>query len=370
LLAVFLFAFTSTSWSYAVTLYQHPLTVLLIASGIYSVWKYKNSPSSYFYPSIVWFNYALAVFIDYPNALLYLPVVIYLFFVAFQYQRTSSEVKIGIRKPVVLAFISFALVTGLHFVHNQHYFGSWRTLSGSLVGYKTIVENNLTDANNEEVQKTLDGLAKNKSNVAKFFSEQNLPNSFGTLMFSRDRGLFLYWPLALLGFLGMTIRMRKTTAETGVLFGIMAVNVFLYSSWGDPWGGWAYGPRYLIPTMAVLSMFAADFIASKGFAWLKKILAFILGLYSIAIALLGVLTSNAVPPRIENNPLGYNFFRNIKLLEEGQSGSFAYKTFFAGDMTLRTYYAIIFLALVALFIFILFVLPKIEKEDAQLQNKD
>jgi len=38
---------------------------------------------------------------------------------------------------------------------------------------------------------------------------------------------------------------------------IAGTNLMIYSMWGDPWGGWAFGSRYLIPAYAAISVFLA-----------------------------------------------------------------------------------------------------------------
>ena len=40
--AVIIFAFGCTAWSYAITLYQHPVTVFFMLSGFYAVWRFSQ----------------------------------------------------------------------------------------------------------------------------------------------------------------------------------------------------------------------------------------------------------------------------------------------------------------------------------------
>src|SRR5579859_8026983 len=81
LTAPLVFAFGSTSWSYAITMYQHHVTTFFIISSFYAVWKFKQQKKySWVWATLIWTNYALAIFIDYPNAMLLLPVMVYFFF--------------------------------------------------------------------------------------------------------------------------------------------------------------------------------------------------------------------------------------------------------------------------------------------------
>jgi hypothetical protein len=128
-------------------------------------------------------------------------------------------------------------------------------------------------------------------------------------------------------------------SETNTLVGLIAINIFLYSSWGDPWGGWAFGTRYLIPTMAYLSLFVGIWISKKYSLW-KAIPAFILFSFSSAVSLLGVLTTNAIPPKVEADFLhtGYNFMQNLIFFKDGKSSSFIFNTYASHYVSLTQYY--------------------------------
>src|SRR3989344_440537 len=62
LLATINFGFATTSWSYAVTLYQHHVSLFLLLSGFYLVYKFKEKKTgkliSIFFASYIWFAYA------------------------------------------------------------------------------------------------------------------------------------------------------------------------------------------------------------------------------------------------------------------------------------------------------------------------
>ncbi|MCL5774636.1 MAG: hypothetical protein M1333_00320 [Patescibacteria group bacterium] len=77
--AVLVYAFATTSWSYAITLYQHQVTVFFTMSAFYAVWKYsRGNKMSWLWAAWAWLAYGLAISVDYPNALLMLPVMVYL----------------------------------------------------------------------------------------------------------------------------------------------------------------------------------------------------------------------------------------------------------------------------------------------------
>lgn len=366
--AVLVFAFGSTAWSYAVTLYQHHVTAFLILSGFYAVWRYRQRGSgSWLWGLWVWLAYGLAMSIDYPNAVLMLPVMVYFLIVSVTVDRAPGKLLLGLRPAILLTSVAFLFISGLHGYHNYRHFGSPLKLSGGIVGYKTLQENDLLGKDDAEVRVKISQLEKQKS-VTKFFSEERVPNSFGTLLFSKDRGLFFFGPIFLLALFGIFSALRgKLGTERGVLLGLVAVNLFLYSSWGDPWGGWAYGTRYLIPSMAVLSLFLASWLAEGKRPLYRRLLAVPLFIYSSAVALLGALTTNAVPPRIEADYLGmrYNFLYNLDFLKAGQSGSFLYNTYLRDFLSLGQYYLLLYGVVLAAFLFVLFILPLFERHDHQ-----
>lgn len=360
LMTVFTFAFASTAWSYAITLYQHHVTAFFILASFYAVWRYRQGGQlSFVWAIFVWINYALAITIDYPNAVLMLPVMIYLLLSTVQLSATTKSLSVYVRMSGIVTLLAFIALSGLHLYHNAYYLGSPTQLSGTLVGYKTILEDQLSES--EDID-TLETLAEEKT-VQSFFTEENVPFGFYTLTVSDDRGIFFYTPLFLLVFLGgWALFQRGIKIEDGILLTLVGVNLLLYSSWGDPWGGWAFGPRYLIPSMGIIALYTWYGIWHSGKHFMLRFLAVTLFVYSAAISLLGALTTNAVPPKIEGVYLGakYNFLRNLEFFEQGKSGSFLYNTYFADAISLPTYYTLILVFIIVVVTLIVFVVPTFE----------
>ena len=360
LMTVISFAFASTAWSYAITLYQHHLTAFFILSSFYAVWRYERSGRfGFFWTLFVWINYGLAISIDYPNAVLMLPVMIYLLVTTVKLRFTEETVSTTIRFGAIFTILAFIGVMGLHAYHNNFYFNSPTKLSSTIIGYKTIEQQELSETENPEEFAAVES----SKTVQSFFTEENVPRGLYTLTISEDRGLFFYTPLFLFALLGLYYMIKRgITKEEGFLLGIVGVNFLVYTSWGDPWGGWAYGPRYLIPSMGIFSILTWYGVWHFGKPMVSKILAFILFVYSSAIALLGALTTNAVPPKSEGIffDVKYNFVRNFDLLIEGKSGSFLYNEFIGTTVSLQLYYLVILAFVVAIAALIIFILPKFE----------
>ena len=360
ILAPVIFAFGSSAWSYSGTLYQHHPTVFFLISGFYWAWRYKQGGKfSWLWACLVWAGYALSIAIDYPNAVLMLPVMVYLLVSAFSITDSLDSIKINFRSSLIATFIIFAIITGAHLYHNKIHFGGWTKLSGELVSYKTLVERNL-DPDAPETKIILQELGHKKSAIA-FFSEFRIVRGFNTLMFASDRGLFVFAPIFILGILGLIYALKKEiNMEFLTLLGIIIGNVFLYSSWGDPWGGWAYGPRYLILSMSILSIFTANFLVTGSRLLMKRMIALLLFLYSSAIGLLGAITTNAVPPSVEAVGLGVssNYMFNVPFLENGQTSSFIYRIYLHNYLSLTDYFFYIFGLVALVFIYLVFVMPK------------
>ncbi len=355
ILVSFIFGFASTSWSYAITLSQHHVTTFFILSAFYAAWRYKNTQRlSWLYSLYVWFAYGASIFLDYPNVVLLAPIMLYHFFTAFQIEKLKTKTKINFRLPYLITSIIFFLLLALHGYYNYANFGSPTKLSGSLVGYKTIKEQKLL----QDTQGTakIKNIAEEKT-IQGFFQEDQFPQGLSILTGSLDRGLLLYSPLFALSIIGIFLALRKITLESGILISAVLVNFFLYSSWGDPWGGWAFGPRYLIPSMAILAIFCAAWLNNTKYKIISRIAAFILFMYSSAVALLGAITTSQVPPKIEADYLHtkYNFLLNYDYFRDGRSGSFIFNEYASNYVSLQQYFLIIWGTLLLIVFLLLFI---------------
>lgn len=340
LFGAFLFAFGTTSWSYAITLYQHHVTLFFLLSGFIAAWKFRmESKLSWAYSAYVWASYGAALFLDYPNAVLLAPVMVYHFLSAWQVKQLTTVTRVQLRLSYIITAVFCIALFALHGYYNTVNFGGPLRLSGGLIGYKTIREQGLqSKQRGAEKIKEL----QSEKEVKNFFKEELTPKGVSILLASRDRGLLFYSPVLIIGILGLLMSLSVLTAETTLLIGIVAVNLFLYSSWGDPWGGWAYGPRYLIPTMAVLSLFTGTYLSGLRGRLRRigiKIVTLMLFGYSSAVSLLGALTTNAVPPKIEADYLKmhYNFLHNLIFYSHGQSGSYFYNVVLSKQVSLQQY---------------------------------
>jgi hypothetical protein len=84
----------------------------------------------------------------------------------------------------------------------------------------------------------------------------------GGVLVSPNRGLFVFTPIALLGFYGLvrgSLRSRQERDPLIPLFGLaVAVHLLAVASYREWGGGWTFGPRYLVDILPVLGLAAAD----------------------------------------------------------------------------------------------------------------
>lgn len=339
--AALTFSVGSFALSYATTLYQHHATTFFILSGFYGVWQFSQKRwYGYLWGLWTWIAFGLSIWIDYPNAILLAPVMIYFAACAIKMTTIPNGVQIKLRWSAALLGIAGAALIAAHGYYNYIQFESPTRLSGHLVGYKTVLEENIDrNAADSDI-----GKLQAEKESASFFKEELMPNGLHTLLTAPDKGIFIFAPIFIIGFITMIIVLTRPTTEYVMLSSIVFTHITLYSSWADPWGGWAYGPRYMIPVAAILSIFIARALSIQN-AWKYaiRILAIVLFSVSAVITWIGALTTNAVPPASEaaalNTSYGVQYAWNF--LVDNRSGSFAFNHFVKNYMHLNDYFRIL-----------------------------
>lgn len=342
----FVFIFATPAFTYAVSLYQHHISTFLILLSVYLLLRFNNIWSL----GIIWILLAASILIDYPNLFLMLPIG---FFALGRFIRIKSEEKFTISiKPLgFLTLLTVGLPLSFFLWFNNASYGNPLQFSGTIKSVKTIDDKGQPiETQNYTVppgQPKSPG-QKEKSSI-RFFNPRDLLAGFNTHLFSLDRGIIFFTPVILLGIIGAAISYREKNRIIPVLLGIIGFNVLLYSMWGDPYGGWAFGSRYLIPSYAILSIFLAltltKFSKNKVFILLFLVLA----IYSIAVNTLGAVTSSRNPPKVEAVPLNqvtgrqekYTYERNWEYLLENKSKSFLWRSWAGSYLSAREYYLLI-----------------------------
>ena len=74
------------------------------------------------------------------------------------------------------------------------------------------------------------------------------------LLLSPAAGLFIYVPLLPLALIGLFLTMRRLPLLASTALALLALRILVYAVWFGWSAYWAWGPRYLVPTMAVLAV--------------------------------------------------------------------------------------------------------------------
>ncbi len=336
LFAGMVFLFATPAYPYAVTLYQHHFSTFLILLSVYILTK-QNSFSAW---AGILFIISVSFLIDYPNIILMFPFLLYIAvrlaelpFREIGWKKTARGIALLLAAPILPALM-------LMYFNNASY-GNPFQLSGTVKTVKDIKimaqganyhdENVLVTELDRELLKNKRGGGYEKT-ASGFFREENFVNGIYILLASPDRGLLYYAPVVALGVFGIMHAIRKKMQLADLLVMLVGANVLIYSLWGDPWGGWAFGARYLIPSYAVLSIFFGLFLTRvrrRNFVWFVSLSLF---LYGIIVNTAGAVTSNSNPPFIEVEALekatgmkqAYTWERNFGYLRSDFSKSFFY----------------------------------------------
>ncbi len=101
------------------------------------------------------------------------------------------------------------------------------------------------------------------------------PGSFYLLLISPERGLLFYMPWVVFGFLGFfknSARAGEVIKNTPLPVMVLAY-ILLFSSYYMPSGGWAFGPRHLIPILPFLALGLYSFVrGSRSRAFIVLVL--------------------------------------------------------------------------------------------------
>lgn len=343
LVVAIIYGFSSTGWSYSTTLYQHQITVFFMLSSFYFVWRYKQKGVlSFLWTTLAWLEFGLSITVDYPNAILLSPIMIYLLLSSVKFKNIDSKFKVSLRPIYIFSVIGLLLVAFWIGKYDNDNFGGPFKTSQTITSYKALKEGIV--ANNQQAIAKAD----DQRIPSSIFTEYSLVNGAYELLFAPDKGVFIFSPILFLGLLGIYLKRHSLALEDGVLIGLILVNFSLYASFGDPYGGWAFGPRYFIPSMAFLALYTGVFLEYFRYHLAAKIITLVLFCYSTAVALLGALTTNAVPPQIEADYLHmkYGYFYNMDFFFRGQSSSFAYNSYFHNLMSLQEYFLYIYIFLI------------------------
>lgn len=356
------FSLSSVAWPYSVSLSAHTVSAFITILGLYSLISVlRSDTNSKLHLAVIGFLTGLNFLIDYPNILIFFPISL----TAFLYKIvhiTSDKEEYVIEQnflskiPLILGFM---LPITLFVAFNMHYFQKPIAFTNTY----TIKFLEVEGINFNDIELS-NKIFENRDYGNRFSIEQTI-QGINTLVFSKDRGLLQFSPIFLLAIPGFIILFKKHKLLAVVGIFTFLLNVLIYGSYDDPWGGWAFGPRYLIvslPILAVVCGIAFEYL-SKRFGFLAKIAVFALLMASSIIALLGALTTNGVPPSIEVASLGIhsNYLYNWDYLNNNGVSSFLFGILFSKIISPNVYFYVLILFVGVFEVFVIFRKSNISK---------
>ena len=360
LFTVLIYLFSSMVWSYSVTLSAHPLSALLITLLLYLYIQLDEKKNNFLVFSLIWLFYGLNFFVDYPNLLIASPLVIASVIRLIKVKLIRTDYKIN------FSFTPLYAIYPMIFILSIFSFYSFRYYHQPFVFTNTYNLQVLTKQGITVDESKLTNNIFKKVTYAKRFTAEQAIIGVQTLLVSQDRGLFFFFPIFLLAMIG--IFWLKKYELWLVILAIFFLDLIVYGSFDDPWGGWAFGPRYLIvslPLIAVTCGVAFEKLASSMFGFLWKTICALLFIYSSAIALLGAITTNAVPPSVEAPSLHIpdNFMLNFDYLQQGKIYSYSYITYFNHLVSPLDFYLWVFAIVLILGALIIYYPTKKKREE-------
>jgi len=346
-LAGLTFLFATPAYAYAVTIYEHHPSTFLMLLSIYLLIRYNNILSLIG----IWMLYAFAFTVDYPNLFLMFPIALAAFFRSGVVETIHRKVTFRVSLPRLFTVAGVIIPLAFLFWYNAMAYGSPTKLSGSIPTIEGVNTQGLPvfstnpTATQTVSAKTIENLPP--PSALSFFEPRNMINGFYILLFSPDRGVLMYTPVVLFGIAGLILANKKRQKYIPIMVGIVGFNFLLYAMWGDPYGGWAFGGRYLIPSYAILSIYIAlllTYLSKKRFVIL---LFFIVFSYSVMVNTLGALTSNSNPPQIQaqalanqiHSPVSYTYMRNVNDLNTNTSKSFIFQAYASNYISAWQFYS-------------------------------
>lgn len=323
-----LFIFASNALAYTVVLAQHLLTTAVVL-GLLNVCLAKRSAAK---QVVFWSLYGAGIMIDIPNVALMLPIAGYLIFTDLIEFRESGE-EIGVRvnygSGIAAGLIILAWITMMGY-YNYLATGSVDKIGQLLPRYTVgkLVEN--------EVGGESDGILEP-------LSVEKMPMGLGVLLFGWERGLLTYFPVFLLGVFGLKYLFEKNRGWGYLFAGFIVTNFSLYAMFGDVWGGWAFGPRYVIPALALMSVLVGAALASYYKKMWFELLIIGATIYSVLLAILGALTTTLIPPAREAAGYGLDATKMVMVdyLREKKLDSYIYKNYLSGYLSGIEFYEVL-----------------------------
>jgi hypothetical protein len=340
LLGSYVFAFGTIVFTFSGGYWAHIPSVFLVSFILVLFSLFIKSKKSWHIFAIS-LLYSIAFSIDFPNALFLLPILLYIVFAGFK------KGKMALLKYSIVVAIPILAIVSLILLYNTMSFGKPLAIGQSAsvsVGTrfkKTFIP--LKDWTSEGV-----------------FDDRRLFPGLYTQVISSQRGLLMFSPIIFLSCFGFISLFKKNKFFGATLASIFLINLVFYSVWQDYWGGWSYGPRYLLAVLPIFLLPTLFFIKEKLKNIWFLILFIIAAFWGILINTLGALAGMLLPCPCE----GYEGIRYSPLLafnnlyNQNEINSFFYNAFLRSLISPQYVFLILFSVLMIFFVVLLLVHEK------------
>ncbi|MBP9670723.1 hypothetical protein KBD75_04980 [Candidatus Woesebacteria bacterium] len=347
LIGALTFLFATPAYAYAVNLYQHHISTFLILLALNLAFTARH----WFSVTMIWFLCAMSIPIDYPNLFLMMPIGIYSLKYLYSFPSNHKFIKINWMRT--LSLLSVLVPLSLFMWFNYASYDNPFQLSGTVASVGRIDESGLPASPEDKIATPDEQVFANPENQKKsalnFFKTRNLINGFYTHLLSLDRGILSFTPIIFFTLFGFRYLFKKNSSYTVVIVSVAISALLLYSLWGDPWGGWAFGSRYMIPAFAMCSLASAAIINNFNRSKIVHFLFATLVIGSVFINTTGALGTIATPPQVQvlylesitHKRERYSWDRSLESIQNGSTKSFLYNSYFHQGVTPFQYYLIL-----------------------------
>lgn len=358
-----IFLFATNGLAYSLTFTQHHVSTMIVLLALLCATGANTLKKNLFFGAL----FGIGILVDIPNAFFLAPIGIYLPLRALDIHNATEKITISF-KPllfgILIGVVPFIILFGWY---NHTTTGSFTKL-GQAIGRSHAFKSTQPQLQVDNNASTIRDEGSKPIGLHLPFATRAELQGMYILLLSNERSWLYYSPVLLLGIFGFVLAYKNNATRTlsSLAMSVVLIDIVSYSMFGDPWGGWAFGPRYLIPAAALMSLFIAPLII-KYKANLIFIVIFLLTLtYSIMVNALGALTTAAIPPKIEAaslpSKIPYTYIYNQQLLAKNFSGSLIYNIFLSTSIHEITYYEILVGSTLALFVVLYIVMLFVERK--------
>lgn len=335
LLSGFVFVFATNALGYALSFTQHQASTAFILLALQNALGKRNILNNILFGIIL----GAGAFMDIPNVIFMLPMVIFILARHINIIRSKRGLKINARWIFLWIIIGFVPLVAFFGWYNFQLAASPFKLAQNIGRNENISA--VTAQNKETPNVVVD--TRGKPLLRLPFQTRSMLNGFYILVLSDERSWLFYSPVLLIGFGGLIFAYRKkqTSNAATLVIAVSSLIFVLYSMFGDPWGGWSFGARYLIPAAALLAASTGVFLTRLRKNYLVMVLFLVLFSYSVYVNTLGALTTNAIPPKVEavnfNPPLEYTYSYNLTFVSKNESSALIYNSFLKDKVSLKSF---------------------------------